>query len=215
MITVNFNLTYSCLCKIDTYNSSRFLSPLAILWGTLVILLSERDLVSKDNKSTYQVFNYLSLMSIQEIEEIYPLFSTCHLSEIVYILRPVYFTRFVDTIVHTYILWFISSIFLFRGKRLVRKFSKIYCSEFLWELGEFLVIHHTIAPPPKSGQLIVKCKQALYREYILSLNSVNCPYSYPNLKPSELQGLLTKFWETKAWRRRLSQWRKCDFCTNI
>lgn len=65
MITVNLSLTYSCLYKTDTYNSSRFLSPLIILWGTLVILLSERDLVSKDNK-IYQVLTYLSLMSIQE-----------------------------------------------------------------------------------------------------------------------------------------------------
>ena len=65
MITVNLSLTYSCLYKIDTYNSSRFLSPLIILWGTLVILLSERDLVSKDNK-IYQVLTYLNLKSIQE-----------------------------------------------------------------------------------------------------------------------------------------------------
>lgn len=65
MITVNFSVTYSCRYKTDTYNSSRFLSPLTILWGTLVILLSERDLVSMDNK-IYQVFTYLSLMRIQE-----------------------------------------------------------------------------------------------------------------------------------------------------
>ena len=31
MITVNFSLANSCLYKIDTYNSSRFLSPLTIL----------------------------------------------------------------------------------------------------------------------------------------------------------------------------------------
>ena len=65
MITVNFSLTYSCLYKIDTYNSSRFLSPVTILWGTLVILLSERDLVSMDKK-IYQVLTYLSFMRIQE-----------------------------------------------------------------------------------------------------------------------------------------------------
>ena len=65
MITVNFSLANSCLYKIDTYNSSRFWSPLTILWGTLVILLSERDLVSMDKK-IYQVLTYLSFMRIQE-----------------------------------------------------------------------------------------------------------------------------------------------------
>lgn len=65
MIAVNFSLANSCLYKIDTYNSSRFLSPLTILWGTLVILLSERDLVSMDKK-IYQVLTYLSFMRIQE-----------------------------------------------------------------------------------------------------------------------------------------------------
>ena len=65
MITVNFSRANSCLYKIDTYNSSRFWSPLTILWGTLVILLSERDLVSMDKK-IYQVLTYLSFMRIQE-----------------------------------------------------------------------------------------------------------------------------------------------------